>query len=614
MRDSARLRQTAWIALFALLSAAVGAGIAVHNLTLVGGTLFLVLLGWFAVYWRQGIVFLLVLACVDGFIKYYYGTLGTYLLKDLVLAGVLAGVVYKAAGDPKFLPKGRWFGLPVVVLYMAFDLAEILIPNGERATAVAGFRAHAMYAVLYFIGTLYFDSASRLVRTAAISVGAIAFAAAIGVLQYFLGPTWLNLGRGFVVASSHYIGGVGADASTAYRAYGTMVDPTALGLACCFAILYALGLLFVERSWLERFSLLAAVAVCVAALDFTGTRSAILGFVVGLAALVGLLAARRDSRRYIGVGVALTMGVAVIALPFAFNLLGSQTQTRFGAESENYALATRQRSFDYVLATAGSKPFGFGLGVTGAGGRIRPEQFFFSVDNVYLTALYETGPIGFLTLVAVQGGLLFLTVRLALTTANRRLGITYAAIAAGQVSLLVSGWFNQGAFDYAPMAQMFWLFAGAVALPKRIEAGASAAALRPKGAIAPLRAVLRPLGDPRRIELPARMRSPGAALAVKPLTEAEFDAAIARFGVRLRARLLALAEAGHWSQYSSDELFGRAGRELFVDLKRALAALDTDPFSRDRANAVVDSSVEIAALMMMLSDKFSTDPPQGGAP
>ncbi len=39
----------------------------------------------------------------------------------------------------------------------------------------------------------------------------------------------------------------------------------------------------------------------------------------------------------------------------------------------------------------------------------------------------------------------------------------FAAIAAGQLALLVSCWFSQGGFDYAPFAQCFWLFTGAVA-------------------------------------------------------------------------------------------------------------------------------------------------------
>jgi hypothetical protein len=604
-----RLRQAGWTALFAALAGALGVGVASHNLTLAGGAIFLVLLGWFAIYWRQGVMFLLVLSCVDGFIKYYYGTLGTYLLKDLVFAGVLAGVGFRIVREPRFLPKGRWLGLPFVVLYLAFDFAEILIPNGERATAVAGFRAHAMYGFLFFIGALYFDSLSRLVRTAIVSVAAIAFAASIGVLQYALGAAWLNLGRGFATASSHYIGGGGGDASTAYRAYGTMVDPTALGLACGLGMLYALGMLCVERSWLERLLLAAAFVVCAAALDYTGTRSAILGLAVGLVALTGLLAARRDSRRYIGIAIALTVCAGAIAVPFVFDSMGTAAQSRYSQESENYALATRQRSFDYVASNVGSKPLGFGLGVTGAGGRIRPEQFFFSVDNVYLTALYETGPPGFLLLLAVQGALLFLTARAAFRAVNRRLGIAYAAIAAGQVSLLVSGWYNQGAFDYAPMAQMFWLFAGAVAMPKRLEASAAAEPVPAKRAVPQLRALLRPIGDPRRIELVTRMRAPGAALAVKPATEADVEAAIAAFGARLRGRLLELARAGHWSQYSADELFGRAGRELFIDLKKALATLETDPFSREGADAVVGSSVEVAALMTMLADKFATEPP-----
>jgi hypothetical protein len=612
MRPELPAARRLWVATFALLAVVVGVGIATRNTTIAGGALFLVSLGWLIVYWRVGVLVLLVLSCVDGFIKYYSGSFGTYVLKDLVLAGLIAGIARAAFNDPQLVPRGRWLGAPFVVLYVAFDAAQVLISTAGIEPAIAGFRQQALWSALFFVGVVYFDSTKRLIGTALVLVGAITFAAAVGILQYFLGPAWLNLGRGFVTASTHYVGGIGSDPGTAYRAYGTMVDPTALGLASGVGIVLAVGLAFTDRSWLQRFLLIGAAGICTLALYYSATRSAIAGTVAGLLAVFASLAVRRDARRYVAGVLAVAVAVSIIAIPFTLDLVGTDSQTRFSAESESYAIATRQRGVDRVLDTVGQKPFGFGLGVTGAGGRNRLldlgafENYLFSVDNVYLTALYETGPIGLLLLIAVQGGLLFLTLRGAFAAKGRQLGIAYAVIAGGQVSLLVSGWFNQGSFVYAPMAQAFWLFAGAVALPKRIEAGDSSDAVEPRPRTVPLRTALRPIGDPRRIQLVTRMRSPGAAaVAVKPLTEADIERAIARFDVRLRARLLELAEAGHWSQYSADELFGRAGRELFVDLKKALAALETDPFSREGASAVIGSSVEVAALMLMLADKFS---------
>ena len=39
----------------------------------------------------------------------------------------------------------------------------------------------------------------------------------------------------------------------------------------------------------------------------------------------------------------------------------------------------------------------------------------------------------------------------------------FVAIVSAQVGLLAASWFSQGTFDYAPLAQFFWLFSGAVA-------------------------------------------------------------------------------------------------------------------------------------------------------
>jgi hypothetical protein len=383
-------------------------------------------------------------------------------------------------------------------------------------------------------------------------------------------------------------------------------------LACAIAVIYAFAMLSTARAWPARLLLGIAILTCGAALYFTGTRAAILGLVVGLAVLVCSLAARPDSRRFIALAATVALSLVVIAAPFAIGLIHAETEDRFQAESASSALADRQRSIDGVIRTFGERPFGFGLGVTGAGGRLAPEYRWFSIDNVYFTALYETGTIGLLALLAAHGSLLFLTLRFAYRAKSRQLGIAYGSFAAAHVSLLVAGWFDQGAFDYAPLAQMFWLFAGSIALPARLEEASPDAVQSQKRLVPSRSAILRPLGDPRRIQLVTRMRSPGAAaLAVKPLTEADIEAAVARFNARLRERLLELAQAGHWSQYSADELFGRAGRELFIDMKKELARLETDPFSSDAARAVIGSAVEIASLMMMLADKFSTEPPSG---
>jgi hypothetical protein len=115
-----------------------------------------------------------------------------------------------------------------------------------------------------------------------------------------------------------------------------------------------------------------------------------------------------------------------------------------------------------VLNSVGENPFGHGLGATGAGGGLRTDTGL-AVDNVFYANLYETGPLGLALFLFVQFTFIGLGLRAALRAKDLASQTAFIGIVAGNVGCLVSCWFSQGAFDYAPVGQMFWLFAGAVA-------------------------------------------------------------------------------------------------------------------------------------------------------
>jgi hypothetical protein len=598
-----------WTLIFALLAALTGASAAAGFVNGVGFTAFLVLAGWLVVYWRAGVDVLLVLACVDGFLKYLHGSVATFVLKDITVAVIVLGLSYYLATHPKALREQRWAGAWLVLAYVGFEAVEVFNPGGSPAAAVAGFRAHAFFCTLFFVGAFFLTSRKALTRTAVLAVGAITFACLVGIAQFVIGPAWTELGPGFLAASRHFVTEgtpglipVPGQSNMISRIYGTMVDPTSLGLAATFGIIYAAGALFAAKSTWSRILLGGAIFTMLVALLLSGTRAAIGAAAIGFFVFVLILAFRRETRRFVFVAVAM----AVIAVPVGVAISGTSASQRFSSRSAQLALETRQRSAALVFASARQQPFGVGLGAAGAGGKYRKKQrgLTLAVDNLYLATLYETGPIGLGLLLTMQIGIFVLTLRAAYKATSVGVCTTFAGMGAAQIALLAAGTLNQGSLDYAPLAQMFWLFAGAITMPERFD-DAPPAIVAPA---APQRVI------PLRERFPKRLRALAGGLLPKPadavreerrpITEAEIDAALDRFRAHLRANLVASAALGAFADRDGDELLRLASRKLFVELKKAMAAADADPASAEKARKVVQDSADVAALMLALSEKY----------
>jgi hypothetical protein len=596
-----------WTVVFAALAAVLGGSAAIGYPTGMAAAIFVTILGWLVVYWRVGVVFLLVLSSVDGFLKYLHGSLSTYVLKDVTMLAVILGIAAHFALNPKALRSQRWTGAWLVLAYMAFLFVEIFNPGASKPAAVAGFRAHAFFCSLFFVGAVFFSTSRALSRTALVSIGAITFACIIGIVQYAVGPAWNELGPGFLAASRHFVS-EGAPAlfvtqqanAVVSRVYGTLVDPTAMGLAATFGILFALGQLIAVRRASLRIGLGAAIFVMVVALLLSGTRAAIGAAGVGFLSLVVILAFRRETRRY----VFFALLVAIVAVPLGLSVSGTTDSGRFTTRSTQLALATRQRSASLVFRAIESQPFGVGLGGAGAGGKIRKQQHIkgLAVDNLYLATLYETGPLGLGLLATMQIGILVLTIRAARRAGSVGVSATFAAMGAAQIAMLVAGTLNQGSLDYAPVAQMFWLFAGAIAMPERLND-------TPPAIVEPAtpRTVV-----PLRERFPRRLRAIAGGLhtaartivPARPISEAEIDAALDRFRAHMRANLTATSALGAFASRDTDELLRLASRKLFASLKKAIAEADADPVSAEKARRVVHESAEIASLMLALSEKY----------
>ncbi len=458
-----RLHASALILGSIVSAAALGIIGGLGSVSLMGAFLYCVTLVASMAYWTFGVPALLVVSTIDGFMKHASDSPGVYLVKDLLLGAISVGMLVHIAFHREYLNR-KWYGFLPWLLFFAYMATQIVHPALGPASSIAGFRARAFFGVLYLVGAIYFTRRTRLLSMANLVIALGVVAALSAILQRWMGSAWDRLGPGFALASQHYSSPSG-DATLApsdqllIRAYGALVDPTALGLFCAFAALFAIAALGRARGR-GRLLLLTCAAVILVGLYESGTRSAMVGFGIGLVVVVLFMLTQRGTR-----------AIALIALLFV-GMVGtveflthSALSERANGVSIDYALGTRVRSENIVLSDLMRYPLGHGLGASNAGGLVNPTPGVLAVDNIYFAYLYETGPIGLGLFLLVQ--LTFLTLAVRAIFQRTKYQSVFIGFVAAQCAMLVASLATQGSFDYAPVAQIFWLFCGALALPWR---------------------------------------------------------------------------------------------------------------------------------------------------
>lgn len=455
----------------ALLSAAVlgwlgGQG----SIALFGEFVFCLVLIACAVSWTFGVPALLTLSTVDGFLKHYMShSAAVYLVKDVMMGAVLAGMLVYLAFHREQIMNRSWHGFIPWILFFGYMASQIVHPALGFPGAIAGFRSRAFFSLLYVIGAVYFARRERLIPAANLVVMLGVIAAGSGIMQHVMGARWDAIGPGFALATQKYSSAVDdprlvqhvsasvQGVTTAMRSYGALVDPTALGLFCAFGILFAVAAFGRARA-AGRFGLMIAVVIMAIGLFESGTRSAMVGLAAGMLVTVAIMLSQRGSRT-----MAILSIVAVAGIGF-YEFFGAHTALSdrgTSVSSISYAMGTRSRSEEIVLSEAPRYPLGHGLGGSEAGGALRSAGTL-GIDNIYFAYLYETGFVGLALFLLVQLTFLVLAFRALRTNPKDR--TVFIGFIGAQCAMLVASLATQGAFDYAPLAQIFWLFCGALSL------------------------------------------------------------------------------------------------------------------------------------------------------
>ncbi len=418
---------------------------------------------WLGRYWRTTVPILLLVSCTDGFLKHLISSSALLILKDALVVAIIIGMVVDLALHRKERPQGRWQGLFPWVFYFMFIVANVALPHLSIASQIAGFRARVFFSLLIVVGAVYFSSPRVLVRAAWVFVIGITIAAGTGIIQVALGVSWESLGVGFLLASQKYQS-FSSVIGAYFLAYGTMVDPESLGLGCGFGLLLAMGMLGLVKGSAKVWVLIAML-IMVTSLLLSGARGAILGTGFGLVLVFALAFRWKETRS----SAWLALIVVGLGLPLAGLASGGSNSERFSSESTTYGAENRAAAFPLVSSALQKNPLGLGIGSAGAGGAaLAGSDQSTPIDNYYLAILYETGPIGLILLVVVLVTIFSQTIRSAFASQSLEARVVFIGFAGAQIELIVSAFLTQGSWDYAPVSQAFWLFAGATLIPRRV--------------------------------------------------------------------------------------------------------------------------------------------------
>jgi O-antigen ligase len=322
---------------------------------------------------------------------------------------------------------------PVRVLQTVFIVAVLAsyvvamtraIPFNEISTADTGLIRTAAWAGIFFItadGIGSLDRLEILLRRMVIAGTAIA---TLGIAQFATGLSFVDiitipgLVQSDTYASITSRGGL-------VRSAGTSTHPLEYGLV--LTIIFPLALCFAlrdsSRNVIRRWLPIVVIAL---GMTLAGSRSAIIGLVIGGLAMTPVLS-RRGQAWFAAVAV-IFAGIIYIAAPRVFNNL----RYLFVSTGDDPSSVSRTGSLGVVSDFVTRNPL-FGRGF----GTFQPQYQI--LDNQYLLVLVETGLFGALSFLGISIAAIVcstIAARRAKTPLERNIGAALAGAVAGGAVLM----------------------------------------------------------------------------------------------------------------------------------------------------------------------------------
>ena len=283
---------------------------------------------------------------------------------------------------------------PVVIcflIYMAFGLLEAFNTNA-RSTAgwFLGIRKMASTYVILFIAYEVFKDKTQIWRFLNFVFWGSFALGVYGCLQQVVGL--FPFERDWVTADELRFGLICINGE--FRKFSMLSDPTSFGMLMAGMAPCSYFIVSVpdkgRQKWIIRLGLIPMIL----GMTYSGTRTANIMLVAGLALFV-LLTIDRKASRILAIGSALVLGLLVY-LPIYSNNQLNRFRTTFQA-TQDQSFLVREMNRHYIQPYIWNHPIGGGLCTTGVAGlEYNPGHYLagFPTDNDYLSKALETGWIG----------------------------------------------------------------------------------------------------------------------------------------------------------------------------------------------------------------------------
>jgi cell division protein FtsW (lipid II flippase) len=194
-----------------------------------------------------------------------------------------------------------------------------------------------------------------------------------------------------------------------FRKFSTFNDPTAFGTTMAACAVFFTILAMNQRDRRVKWTLLGGVLLMVTAMVYSGTRTANIMLLAGLALFALLTIDKKSTRAFAVIGALIFVGLLYAPI-YGNNALNRFRSTFMGSDDESYKVRVMERNFirPYMI----HHPFGGGLGTTGnLGLTLNPGHFLagFQTDSGYLQLALEIGWLGLIIVctlffVVLRGG------------------------------------------------------------------------------------------------------------------------------------------------------------------------------------------------------------------
>lgn len=438
-----------------------------------GAVLFLILAAWCFSHRRvdRSLAALgLYLGLLDGYIKLRTGSPVITLGRDVLVAAIAGGALFRAVASNKPLPLPPLGGF--VLAFAALVIIEMFNPNGrDLPGGLAGLRQHLEFVPLFFLGYAFLRREAHIKTLLVILVVCASVGGVVSFYQSTLTPSqFAAWGPGYserVLGTGSFEGApriaFDADGTTWVRPFGLGSDIGAGALIAALALPALFALMMGPRGKLRLWTIPGTAGIALATAT-SGSRTALIVFFVCAISFALLAATAKNAIR------ALTgLLIGMVILLAAFGALGPESSTAGRAQSitpdKVVSTFSQERGPSVLLFGEYALRYPLGIGVGSAG----PAALKFSgltgvtavlnAETQWNFLILEVGIVGLVIMLALNLRLMWASLTRIRRVQDPQLRLHLAALAAPLFGLIAAG-FAGPTTTTVPQAPYFWLVAG----------------------------------------------------------------------------------------------------------------------------------------------------------